>query len=361
MKRNQCTRIARYTPDRCAMTANLRKSLTFVRVAGALSLASLMVGCSNTQVRQDERDAPSGLKPNQTRQAVLANSTADDWRSPKPENTLYLELATGRVIFELTPSFAPLHIKNLKRLLAQHYFDDLTVVRVQDNYVAQWGDPQATTDQARSLGQASKQLAGEYFRPALGLAFTSIPSRDPYAEEVGFVDGFPTGRGHAGTFNRQGEQAPQASAKRRAKSAWLLHCYGALGVGRDVSSTSGNSAELYAVIGHSPRHLDRNVTLIGRALKGMEQLSALPRGTGDLGFYEPQASGPTIKRMRLASDLPPNRRTPIEVLRTDTPTFQAWVAASTNRTEAWFIDPTRRVEICNVPIPTRARHAASNR
>ena len=57
--------------------------------------------------------------------------------------------------------------------------------------------------------------------------------------------------------------------------------------------------------------------------------------------------------MYLASDLPAAQRDTIRILRTDTTTFQAWVAASTYRREEWFIDSARRIEICNVPIPTR--------
>lgn len=303
-----------------------------------LTLCGIVLSaCVGTHKTEDIR------KPSQTRQQVIESSTDRDWRSPKPENTLYLELAHGRIIFELAPSFAPAHLDNLKQLLLQNYFDGLAIVRVQDNYVAQWGDPAATTKQARSLGRARIELDGEYFRPAEGLAFSPLSSRDAYADEVGFVDGFPVGQGYI----------PPTPTQNPTKNAWLLHCYGALGVGRDVDSRSGNAAELYAVIGHSPRHLDRNVTLIGRALTGIEHLSALPRGTGTLGFYEPAASGPTIKRMYLASDLPAAQRDTIRILRTDTTTFQAWVAASTYRREEWFIDPARRIEICNVPIPTR--------
>jgi len=279
----------------------------------------------------DERIA----KTRATRQQVLAASAADDWRALAPEQTLYLEFAHGRVVFELAERFAPAHLANLAKLLKSQYFDGLSVVRVQDNYVAQWGDANANSPDARSLGDARATLDGEYFRSARGLNFATVASQDVYANEVGFVDGFPAGR-----------EGPDGNA-------WLLHCYGALGVGRDVASNSGNSAELYAVIGHSPRHLDRNVTLIGHARSGIEALSSLPRGTGQLGFYEPPTVGAKIQRLRLGTDVPIEQRLDIEVLRTDTDTFAAWVAASTYRSEEWFIDPAGHIEICNIPIPSR--------
>ena len=59
-----------------------------------------------------------------------------------------------------------------------------------------------------------------------------------------------------------------------------------VGVGRNYSPDTGSGAELYTVIGHAPRHLDRNIALVGRVIEGMEHLSTLPRGTGDLGFYK---------------------------------------------------------------------------
>ncbi len=133
----------------------------------------------------------------------------------------------------------------------------------------------------------------------------------------------------------------------------MTHCYGAVGVGRDTEANSGGGTELYAVIGHSPRHLDRNVTLVGRVVKGMELLSVLPRGTGNLGFYEKKEDRVPIRTIRVAAEVPEAERTPLEVLRTDTPTFTAMVEARRNRTDEWFKFKAGAVEICNVPIPVR--------
>ncbi len=94
-------------------------------------------------------------------------------------------------------------------------------------------------------------------------------------------------------------------------------------MGRDNPADSGGGTELYAVIGHAPRHLDRNVTLVGRVVKGIELFSVLPRGTGDLGFYEKPEQRVPIRSIRVAADVPESRRTPLEILRTDTPTFAA--------------------------------------
>lgn len=263
---------------------------------------------------------------------VLAASTAADWRTPDPENVLYLELASGRVVFELAPAFAPHHVANVRALVRERYFDGLSIVRVQDNYVVQWADP----DARRPIQAAQRSLAPEFERASAGLPFTALPDTDSYAPEVGFSDGFPVARDGAG-------------------SAWLVHCYGMLGAGRDTPPESGGGTELYAVIGHSPRQLDRNVTLLGRVIWGIERLSALPRGSGPLGFYEKPTDYVPILRMRVAADVPAGERTELELLRTEGATFAALVEARRNRREEWFFRAAGRIEICNVPLVARLR------
>ena len=128
-----------------------------------------------------------------------------------------------------------------------------------------------------------------------------------------------------------------------------------LGAGRDNDVDSGGGTELYVVIGQAPRHLDRNITLVGRVLRGMEYLSVMPRGTGALGFYEHPEERVPIRSLQLASEVPAAERSVLQVLRTDTPTFQAYLAARRNRLEEWFKVPAGRIDVCNVPIPARVR------
>ena len=267
--------------------------------------------------------------------SAMAASSADDWRTPEPKNLLHLQLNTGEVVFELANHFASRHIENLRKLVANEYFDGLAIIRSQDNYVAQWGDPNAGTDAAKSQGDAAKELEPEFFRSRENLNFTAIDSQDAYAETVGFSKGFTMGADEG--------------------RAWLTHCYGALGVGRGMAANSGNAAELYVVTGHSPRHLDRNVTLIGRALSGMELLSSLPRGTGSLGFYENPEEAVAIKSIRFGSDLPKDQQSKLEVLRTDTETFKKFVQSRTFRLNDWFLDPTGKIELCNVGVRVREK------
>jgi len=270
---------------------------------------------------------------------VIAASAESDWRNPDPEQTLYLDINGGRVVIELAPEFAPAHVDNIRQLVRQGYFNALPVVRSQDNYVVQWGDPDGTRD----LGKAQAQLAGEYARAAANLdGFEPLADGDVYAGEVGFSQGMPVARD-----TDQGQ-------------AWLTHCYGMLGAGRAEASDSGNGAELYVVIGHSPRHLDRNVTLVGRVLTGMELLSTLPRGTQALGFYAKPEQRTPISQVQVAADLAPDQRLPLQVMRTDTEAFAAFIASRRTRTESWFLQPTGHVSLCNIWVPTRINQPADS-
>lgn len=280
--------------------------------------------------------AAEAAKP-RTMQEVLDASRPSDWRALDPAHTLYMELPGGRVVVELAPAFAPLHAANIETLARARYWDGLAILRVQDNFVTQWGDPDADqADKRRPLGDAKAKLPAEFVRPAAGLPFTRLPDGDVYAPEVGFSGGFPAARDP-----RRGE-------------AWLAHCYGMVGAGRDNAVDSGPGTELYVVIGQAPRQLDRNIALVGRVVQGMELLAALPRGTGPLGFYEKPQQRVPILRVRLAADVPPTERTNLEVLRTDTPTFAALVESRRNRRDDWYKEPAGHIDLCNVPLPVRA-------
>jgi peptidylprolyl isomerase len=301
-----------------------RKCALRLACAGAALLGTLLVSVAGAK--------QLAAKP--TLADLVKASAAADWRPLDDENTLYLELASGRVVIELAPAFAPNHAANLKALVREGYFDGLVILRVQDNYVVQWGDP----GEKREIRSGKKTLSPEFSRTYdSSLPFARLPDADGYAPQAGFSNGFPAARDP------------------KTKRAWLAHCYGMLGAGRGNAADSGGGAELYVVIGQSPRHLDRNVTLFGRVMQGIELLSTLPRGTGALGFYENPAQYVPIRAMRVAADLPAAERSSLEVVRTDTPMFGNLVEAMRNRGGEWFKEQAGHIGLCNVPIVVRAR------
>ena len=270
---------------------------------------------------------------------VLANAPADAWRSPDPARTVYLDLPAGRVVIELASDFAPAHAANISTLAHNGYWDGLSILRAQDNYVVQWGDANAGTAQARPLAPARGKLPAEFDRSAAGQPFTALSDGDIYAPQVGWSDGFPVGRDPA------------------SGRIWLAHCYGMVGAGRDAAADSSNGAELYAVIGHAPRHLDRNIAVVGRVVQGIEWLSALPRGSASMGFYAEPEQRIALHSIRLAADLPAAERVDLDILRTDTKTWNTWVESRRNRQESWFKRAAGFADLCNIPVPVRAHPA----
>jgi peptidylprolyl isomerase len=258
---------------------------------------------------------------------VIAHSAASDWRPIDPENLLVMDLADGangapggRVVIELAPDFAPVHVANMRRYARAGWWNEATIYRVQDNYVAQWGNGDAAVTLPQ--GVVARPPA-EYERSIQGLTIRPLGYPDSYAPMAGHVNGWPI------------------AYDPRRRSAWLTHCYASVGVGRDLAPDTGTGGELYAVIGHSPRPLDRNIANVGRVIEGIALLSARPRGTGNLGFYQADRGEVPI---------------PIRAI-TDTATFAAYVRGRANRGGSFFNVPAGGVDICNVNVPVRRKPA----
>ena len=306
---------------------------------------------------------------------IAAAAKADEWVAIAPSDLLVMELAPDargkarRVVIQLMPApFSQGWIGNIRKLAAAHWWDGTSVNRVQDNYVAQWGDATEKKPLPKGLAVVPESEYMWPYRPAM---FTKIwtygppqdavmpiyPSppatspvtnyTDPYARAFGFFGGFP----FAATIKQSREGG---NYKREPESVWPIHCYGAVGVGRNMSPDTGSGAELYVVIGHAPRHLDQNIAVVGRVLGGIEYLSSLPRGTGALGFYEEAAERVPVKAIRLAIDLPADERPKFEYLSTESASFLRYADARANRRDPFFIKPAAGADICNIPVPVRA-------
>lgn len=271
--------------------------------------------------------------------AIVAAAPGSAWRAVSPDNLVIIDTGAGTMALELAPDFAPEHVAAVRDLVAAGRFDGGSIVRVQDNYVVQWaakpqpgasgiGQPPAD----RPLRTRPRPLAAEYERPARGLTITPLGSPDAYAE-AGFANGWPVAQ------------------DRKTGTAWLAHCYGMVGAGRDMPPDTGDSSELYAVIGHGPRHLDRNIALVGRVISGIEPHAALPRGTEALGFYKTREQQTPIRRARMASAMADAPR--FEVMNTDSASFAAYKDARANRA-GFFVRPAAAVDLCNVRVPVRA-------
>ncbi|MBP6441226.1 MAG: peptidylprolyl isomerase [Sphingorhabdus sp.] len=272
---------------------------------------------------------------------IVAAAKANAWVAIKSSDLMIMDLAPDskgkprRVVIQLMPApFSQGWVSNIRKLATAHYWDSTSINRVQDNYVAQWGD--ATEKKALPEGLAvvpeSDYVTPDW--PSKDWIFAQADGRpDAYAGAHGFYVGWPLAQGR--------------------KGLWPIHCYGMVGVGRNLSPDTGSGAELYTVIGHAPRHLDRNIALVGRVIEGIEHLSSLPRGTGALGFYEKEEERVRILSVRLgneAKDVPA-----FEYLDTESESFAAYADARANRRDPFFNIPAGGADICNIPVPIRRK------
>jgi peptidylprolyl isomerase len=308
--------------------------------AAAPAATSAASGSSGASAASGAGADATAKKPPRTSADIVREAPASAWRSADPNDVLAMTLPSGTVYIELAQRFAPHHAANIRTLVAQHFFDGLAVIRVQDNFVAQWGDPDAEADadvgdKARSLGVAAPRLQPEFSISDAGLKISRLKDRDLWAPVTGFVDGFPV------------------AADPKTHRAWVAHCYGTVGAGRGDAVDSASGAELYAVIGQSPRALDLNITPVGRVLQGMELLSSLPRGGANMGFYDKPEQYVRIERIQRVADMPAASRPDVKVFRTDTPQWQDLVESRRNRKDSWYVHRAGAIDLCNITVPVR--------
>jgi peptidylprolyl isomerase len=204
----------------------------------------------------------------------------------------------------------------------------LSFYRVIDGFVAQGGDALGARGETESL-------KAEFDEPAEGLAFHRMKDRDGYASQAGFVESLPAGYDP------------------KTKRVWLLHCTGAIALGRDVGKDTA-STEFYIAL-QPQRYLDRNLTVFGRVVDGMEHVQALRR-------VEPPQSpdddfGEKIIFMKVAADVPAAERTNLEILDSGGPRFDAYAESRRNRPEDFFYYRPDHLDICQFAVPVRPAEA----
>ena len=315
-----------------------KQTRLFQRAFGIGALA-LMV-CAGTATAQSTPPAPTKPWSALTSAELIGAAPKEAWAKLDQSRLLYLYFepthagaqTPSRAIILLAPDFAPNHVLALNELLTKGFFNGRDIVRSQDNYVVQWGDGAAATAQGLTGGR----MAAEFDR-AYGAEFTpfELKDGDVYAPKVGFWRNWPV------------------AWDPKAKRYWLPHCYGMVGAGRDEAADSGGPAELYAVNGHSPRALDRNVTLLGRVVDGMDHFATLPRGSEAMGFYASGQTKPKIIKADLGSTLPATEQVSLEALRTDHAIYAEVLESRRNRRDSWTKFKAGKLELCNAPLPVR--------
>lgn len=266
------------------------------------------------------------------------------WRDVSPDNLALIETKYGTVAVELAPEFAPNHVARVRKLLHAHFYDGLTFYRVIDGFVAQGGadqDTSATADAPVNPEILKKwpQMKAEFDTTLPKSAvFTPLGNPDLVAPEVGYVNGFATGRDP------------------KDGKAWMIQCPGVFAFARDNAEDTATT-EFYIVIGEAPRRLDRNLTAFGRVLSGMQYLQKLNRGNPDVdsGVIGDVAQRDPILHMALASDMPVKDRPHYQVMRTDSDAFAKLLDGKRRPAPEFYHRPEGfpNLDICGVPAPVR--------
>jgi peptidylprolyl isomerase len=294
--------------------------------------------------------------------SVVAASKPGEWKAIDPADLLVMDLAPGaggtkrQVIVQLMPPpFSQGWVGNIRTLAKAHWWDGTSIYRAVDDWVAQWGDGEDDPKKAKPLPTGivtvpesdyttamqckvytfQKEVLNEVCEPA----FTGLQSIDPYVlkGQAGFSEGWPVAVALASSGNR----------------VWPTHCYGSVGVARDLSPDTGTGAELYAVIGQAPRQLDRNIAVVGRVIEGIDNLSTLPRGKGENGVYDDAKLRVPIVSVRLGSELPAAEQPRFEYLASHSQSFADYVHVRANRHDAFYTVPAGGIDVCNVQVPIR--------
>ena len=138
-----------------------------------------------------------------------------------PENTLYMDLESGRVVIELRPDLAPNHVARIKELVREGFYDGTPFHRVIPGFMAQGGDPTGT-----GTGGSGKKLDAEFSREK--------------------------------------------------------HVRGTVSMARAASPNSADSQ--FFIVFEPASHLDGQYTIWGRVVEGMEHVDAIKKGSGPNGM-----------------------------------------------------------------------------
>lgn len=282
-------------------------------------------------VSAEEKLAIDTQPSHKTPYQIIDDAPVGDWRGLDLDNTLYITLKTGVVVVELAPKFAPNHVENTKTLVKQGVFNNTSFYRVIDGFVAQGGP--ADPEKIAKPKKGKLSIKAEFTTQSKLPSFTPLNGFDGYAPEVGYVDGFAAGRSKDKKLN------------------WLLHCYGAFAMGRANEADSGGT-ELYIVIGTAQRYLDKNTTVFGRVIAGMDHIQGLQRSSTLQGEVDVKVSNKILK-VQIASDMKTQNRLPLQVMKTDSDSFKALIRSRKNRTGEWFAYQHDYIDVCSVAVPVR--------
>lgn len=250
-----------------------------------------------------------------------------EWRTVAPENLLVIDTTRGRILVELAPIAAPLHVERIRLLAQRGFFDGLTWHRVIDWFMAQTGDPLGTGD-----GQSPyPDLKAEFtFRRGQDTPFTPVAA--PQGALVGYVGALPV--------QTQPDSSLALTDDGRVHG-WGLYCPGVAGMARDEAVDSANSQ--FFLMRQAYPALEKRYTVWGVVVSGLDVVRSIKVGDGDNGAVTSEPDRMT--RVRVASDLPEAERPTVRVLDPASARFRDLVAATRAEKGSDF-------SICDITLPS---------
>lgn len=308
-----------------------------------ITVAVLAAGFLFTTACSAEDRAAKEQQPVQNAPAVVAApavsynlpaTTDADWRELDLENTLYIKTKYGTFVVEMMPEFAPKHVAQIKTLARQGFYDNITFHRVIKNFMNQTGDPRGDGTGDSAL----PDIEGEFTfkRSASTMPLTMVSREMSAAGEVGtgFYKAMPVAtKSDAASFMMKDGKV----------EAWGLHCKGVTSMARGTPVNSANSQ--FFLMRHEYKSLDMKYTIWGTTVWGREGLTKIKIGTaGETPNFVPDE----LISMKVAADVPAGEQIPVQILRTNSDAFKAYVETLKSSTG-------KAPNVCDVEVPTRLK------
>lgn len=282
----------------------------------------------------EEQSAPQELLKTATATLKAGFNAPDEaWRDLNPENTLYIDLEYGRVILELYPEIAPIHVERIKTLTRQGFYDYITFHRVIEGFMNQTGDPKGDGTGDSDLPDITAEFT---FRRGSDMPVTLVGARPSGQGDigVGFYKALPiaTQPTSQGILTKDGKVA-----------AFGLHCKGVTSMARTSNPDSANS-QFFLMRDTSP-HLDSQYSIWGNTVLGHEYLTKIKIGSkGDDPNFVPDV----MKKVQIAADVAPAERVNVQVLKADSVAFKNFLKTQ-KKADGTYPD------ICDIQVPSRVK------
>jgi peptidylprolyl isomerase len=293
--------------------------------AAALLAAALLAAPAMAQ----EVGGPPAPPPAPTPETTIA---ATEWRAIPAENLLVIDTTKGRILLELFPEVAPLHVERIKLLARRGFYDNVTWHRVIDWFMAQTGDPLGNGE-----GQSPyPDLKAEFtFRRDPTMPFAAVA--DPAGARIGFFHSLPVQTQPDAAFAQTGDGKVHG---------WGLYCPGVAGMARDEGNDTANSQ--FFIMRQAYPALDKRYSIWGMTVAGLDVVRSLQVGDGENGMMA-SAQPDRMTRVRVAADIPEAERPVVQMLATDSTRFRA------------IVDETRAARgadfsVCDVTLPVQVNN-----